>query len=184
MQKVKKLQLITPQNATGFPKESPNPNQEMAVMKKNKVEIARDKLIAWIADYKKKFKTYPKTSLDFYIVGRVLGKGAFGKVNMCLNKLSRKLVAIKSLHKQYLESEHNKKKFQNEVALLRDIKHKNVIRLYETFPCEQFLLLVIELCGGGDLLTYVRKRRKLTEPVAKVAFKQVFFKLLEKMYRF
>ena len=25
----------------------------------------------------------------------------------------------------------------------------------------------MEVCGGGDLLTYVRKRRKLKEPVAK-----------------
>jgi hypothetical protein len=29
----------------------------------------------------------------------------------------------------------------------------------------------MEVCGGGDLLTYVRKRRKLKEPVAKHIFK-------------
>jgi serine/threonine protein kinase len=84
-------------------------------------------------------------------------------------------VAIKSLHKQYLASEHNKKKFENEIALLRLLKHKSIIRLYETFSSDNFSLLVIELCSGGDLLTYVRKRRKLTEPIAKVAFKQVNF---------
>jgi len=122
---------------------------------------------------KKKNRSYPKTNLDFYIVGRLLGKGAFGKVNLCLHKLSGKLVAIKSLHKQYLSSEHNKKKFENEIALLRLLKHKNIIRLYETFTSDNFSLISIELCGGGDLLTYVRKRRRLTEPVAKAAFKQV-----------
>ena len=31
----------------------------------------------------------------------------------------------------------------------------------------------MELCGGGDLLNYVRKRRKLKEDVAKYVFKQV-----------
>lgn len=31
----------------------------------------------------------------------------------------------------------------------------------------------MELCAGGDLLNYVRKRRKLKEPVAKYVFKQV-----------
>ncbi len=103
----------------------------------------------------------------------MLGKGAFGKVNLCVHKLSEKLVAIKSLHKHFLESEHNNGKLQNEISLLRMLKHKNVIRLYETFSTDNFLLIVIELCGGGDLLTYVRKRRKLTEPIAKVAFKQI-----------
>lgn len=31
----------------------------------------------------------------------------------------------------------------------------------------------MELCSGGDLLTYVRKRRKLKEEVAKYFFKQL-----------
>jgi serine/threonine protein kinase len=32
---------------------------------------------------------------------------------------------------------------------------------------------VIELCAGGDLLNYVRKRRKLKEDVAKHIFRQI-----------
>jgi len=31
----------------------------------------------------------------------------------------------------------------------------------------------MELCSGGDLLTYVRKRRKLKEDIAKYFFKQI-----------
>ena len=31
----------------------------------------------------------------------------------------------------------------------------------------------MELCPGGDLLNYVRKRRKLTEKAAKYLFKQI-----------
>jgi serine/threonine protein kinase len=36
----------------------------------------------------------------------------------------------------------------------------------------------MELCAGGDLLTYVRKRRKLGEKVAKYVFKQIMEGLL------
>jgi hypothetical protein len=32
-------------------------------------------------------------------------------------------------------------------------------------------MLVMELCAGGDLLNFVRKRKKLEEPLAKVLFK-------------
>ena len=31
----------------------------------------------------------------------------------------------------------------------------------------------MELCAGGDLLNYVRKRRKLKEPIARKIFKQI-----------
>jgi len=31
----------------------------------------------------------------------------------------------------------------------------------------------MELCAGGDLLNFVRKRKKLDEEVAKVIFKQI-----------
>lgn len=34
-------------------------------------------------------------------------------------------------------------------------------------------MLVMELCAGGDLLNFVRKRKKCDEPLAKVLFKQI-----------
>lgn len=45
--------------------------------------------------------------------------------------------------------------------------------LYESFESEKHILYVEELCAGGDLLTYVRKRRKLKESVAKFIMKQI-----------
>lgn len=57
--------------------------------------------------------------------------------------------------------------------MLKRAKHKNIVRLYEYFETEKHLLFVIELCAGGDLLTYVRRRRRLKEDVAKCLFKQI-----------
>jgi serine/threonine protein kinase len=34
-------------------------------------------------------------------------------------------------------------------------------------------MLAMELCAGGDLLNFVRKRKKLDENVARVLFKQI-----------
>jgi len=36
----------------------------------------------------KQFKYSPETTSEFYRIGRVLGKGAFGKVNFAMHKLS------------------------------------------------------------------------------------------------
>ena len=56
---------------------------------------------------------------------------------------------------------------------MKRIRHKNIVRLYEYFETDKYLLFVIELCAGGDLLNYVRRRRRLSEDVAKCLFKQI-----------
>ena len=35
------------------------------------------------------------------------------------------------------------------------------------------MILAMELCAGGDLLNYVRKRKKLEEGESKILFKQI-----------
>lgn len=44
----------------------------------------------------------PKTTPEFYRAGKMLGRGAFGKVSMGMHKLTRKLVALKSINKEYM----------------------------------------------------------------------------------
>ena len=39
----------------------------------------------------------PPTDILFYKIGKIIGRGGFGKVHIGMHKLSRKLVAIKSL---------------------------------------------------------------------------------------
>ena len=103
----------------------------------------------------------------------MLGKGAFGKVNLGMHKIARKLVAIKSMNKDFLNDEKSKKKLMQEVSIIKRTRHPNVVKLYETFESEKHVLFSMEMCAGGDLLNYVRKRRKLKEPVAKILFKQI-----------
>ena len=45
--------------------------------------------------------------------------------------------------------------------------------MYETFETKRHIMLVMELCAGGDLLNFVRKRKRLDEETAKVLFKQI-----------
>jgi serine/threonine protein kinase len=44
----------------------------------------------------------PQTTPEFYRAGKMLGRGAFGKVSLGMHKLSRKLVALKSINKEYM----------------------------------------------------------------------------------
>jgi len=55
-----------------------------------------------IKDSFKRKNDAPVTDITFYRVGKMLGRGAFGKVNLAMHKLVRKLVALKSLNKEIL----------------------------------------------------------------------------------
>ena len=121
-----------------------------------------------------KFKEAPSTTSEFYRIGRVLGKGAFGKVNLAAHKVSEQLVAIKSINKEFLKNEEDqRKKIMQELAILKQSRHQSIMRLYDSFETSKHICFVMELCAGGDLLTYVRKRRKLKEDSAKYFFKQL-----------
>ena len=101
----------------------------------------------------------------------MIGKGAFGKVNLAIHRLTGKFVALKSISKQMMSDESSLKKVRQEYKILKKARHPNIVRLYESFDTESHIVYVMEVCGGGDLLTYVRRRRKLKEDYAKFLFR-------------
>lgn len=40
-----------------------------------------------------------ETKTEYYKIGKVIGKGAFGKVNLAIHRLTTKFVALKSISK-------------------------------------------------------------------------------------
>ena len=50
------------------------------------------------------------TKIDYYKIGKVIGKGAFGKVNLAVHKLTECLCAVKSINKQFFSDESQSKK--------------------------------------------------------------------------
>jgi len=115
----------------------------------------------------------PATTVDFYWCGKILGKGAFGQVTLAMHKLSKKLVACKAINWSILKKDSQKEKLEMEVSILKRFRHPNVVKLFETIDSKNHKLLMMELCAGGDLLNYVRKRRRLKEDYAKFIFKQI-----------
>ena len=133
----------------------------------------REKLSSYIKNYFKEKGHYPKSSPNFYKYGRLLGKGAFGKVNLALHIASGKLVAIKSFNKKKLLSEHSKQKIKTEIDVLKKLKNSNYFtKIYDAFQTETHILIVMEfICA--DLLGFIRKREKLSEKISKIIFIQI-----------
>ena len=136
--------------------------------------LESNRLSSYIKSYYTKHNAYPKTKLPFYKFGRLIGRGAFGKVNLGLHILSGRIVAIKSFNKSKLETPSKARdKIYHEVSLMRNLKHNLIIRIYETIETSQYILIIMEHISGGDLLSFVKKRTKLSEKTAKYIFRQL-----------
>ncbi|KAJ1513725.1 hypothetical protein HMI55_005285 [Coelomomyces lativittatus] len=55
---------------------------------------------------------------------------------------------------------------QSEVAILRRVKHKNIIRLFDMFESPQKIFLVMELVTGGELFDRIIEKGHYSEPEA------------------
>ncbi|OMJ90967.1 hypothetical protein SteCoe_6533 [Stentor coeruleus] len=113
------------------------------------------------------------TNANFYLIGKQLGKGAFGKVYLGLHRLTGLKVAIKTIDKSIILDDRTRRKVFQEVYVMKKIFHQNVIRLLEVFESSKHLMIVLEYSGGGDLLQLVKTRGSLTELEGKHIFSQL-----------
>jgi serine/threonine protein kinase len=132
-----------------------------------------ENLSKYIKDYFNTHSSYPPTDISFYKFGRVIGRGAFGKVNIGLNILTGRIVAIKSFNKKNLSNEKAKKKILYETDLMRGLYHPAVTKILETFETDQYFLIIMEYISGGNLQNFVKKRRKLSEKTSRILFRQL-----------
>lgn len=133
----------------------------------------REKLSRHLRRYYLQKHTLPTTTSEYYHFERLIGKGAFGTVSLATHKLTGLHVAIKSLDKAYIQDDRTRRKVFNEVINMRKISNFHVIRLFEVFESTRHFNMVLEYCGGGDLLHFVKNRGKLPESEAKLIFYQV-----------
>uniref|UniRef100_A0A672PRE6 Serine/threonine-protein kinase DCLK2 n=1 Tax=Sinocyclocheilus grahami TaxID=75366 RepID=A0A672PRE6_SINGR len=100
------------------------------------------------------------TIMNKYKIGKVIGDGNFAVVKECL-LYGWEFVVTHALNTQ----EHL---IESEVAVLRRVKHPNIIMLIEEVDTPTELYLVMELVKGGDLFDAITSSTKYTERDASV----------------
>ncbi len=130
---------------------------------REKQNSAVKSLIEEIMSHVKKTGEIPTTTLKYYKIIKLLGKGSFGKVYLGLQKLTNRLVAIKTLSKTSCKEE-KKKKVLSEINIFKKfLGHPHIIQLLEVFENDKFVFFVMEFASSGDLLNYVKKKKVLDE---------------------
>ena len=107
-----------------------------------------------------------------------LGKGAFGEVYLTSKQGSKEKFATKKIDKKFTLNPKAKKYLDNEISILKDIDHPNIVKLYDVKETSQFYYLVTEYCNGGGLSDcleqYQEKHNKaFPEEIVQYLMKQI-----------
>ena len=67
----------------------------------------------------------------------------------------------------------NRKKFFEEMAIMKTLDHPNILRVFEVFKDQKRFYLVTELCTGGELFDEVSKKDFFSEKDAALVISQL-----------
>uniref|UniRef100_F7DUB0 Myosin light chain kinase family member 4 n=1 Tax=Xenopus tropicalis TaxID=8364 RepID=F7DUB0_XENTR len=87
---------------------------------------------------------------NFYTVetSEMLGGGRFGQVHRCVEKSSGLSLAAKIIK---VKSHKEKEEVKNEIQVMNQLNHVNLIQLYDAFESRNDIVLIMEYVKGGEL---------------------------------
>lgn len=104
---------------------------------------------------------------EFYDIGPQLGRGRFSKVCEATHKKTGVKHAVKIIDKGKLIATE-KELLRTEIAILKLVTHPNIIRLHDVYEDKQYIFIVTELVGGGELFNRIVGRSRYTESEARI----------------
>jgi len=115
----------------------------------------------------------PLPSLPNYSLTEKIGTGSYGSVYKAHFKNgAREVVAVKCVRKSGL-SKHEVDNIVNEISLLKKLKHPHIVEMKEFAWDSNYIYIIMDYCGGGDLSHYIRNNCQLSEPVVKLFLQQL-----------
>lgn len=121
---------------------------------------SHEDLVSWV----NALKSASSILEDFYGVGRQLGKGSYGEVFLCTDKLTGERYAVKVIQKN--PNNRKQKKFiERERAIMTTVQHQNIVRTLDVFEGPSKLAIVSEYMEGGELFDLIIASQYFTESV-------------------
>ena len=116
--------------------------------------------------------TAPQRLSGCYRIGEQLGRGAFAVVLSAERLSDGRRFAVKMVRKSRLKR-WDLRGLRLEIAVLKEVEHENVVRLYDVFESKQRIGIVLERLDGGELLDVVIAKGSFSESEAAQCFAQM-----------
>ncbi|KAI5358352.1 Putative serine/threonine-protein kinase, active [Septoria linicola] len=131
------------------------------------VQERRDKLANSYQSLLSEFSASDLHSVGNYSLGRLIGKGSFGKVYLAQHKLTNgSKVVLKSAKKDDAN-------LAREIHHHRQFLHPHIARLYEVIVTESLVWLVLEYCPGDELYNYLLNHGRMDAAKVQKIFTQL-----------
>src|SRR5580698_5057695 len=99
-----------------------------------------------------------RTTLGKYQVVRELGAGGMGTVYLAVDSNLKRTVALKVLHKERASNETLVRRFESEATASAQLKHENIVTVYDAGQVDGHLFIALEFVDGTDIHELVAKR--------------------------
>ncbi|CAI5490886.1 unnamed protein product [Closterium sp. Naga37s-1] len=104
---------------------------------------------------------------DQYSMGKELGRGQYGVIRECKDKMTGVPFACKSISKTKLSGTREVEDVQREIKVMEVLRgHSAVIELHATYEDQKRVHLIMELCEGGELFERISQRHHYPEDEA------------------
>lgn len=110
---------------------------------------------------------------DNYSLMSVLGKGSYGEVRLAMHRLTRRLVAVKTMLRAKLTDAKLRKRAEAEVAIHSRLRHRHVARLFEVITSTRDICLCMQYAPCGTLREVLDDHGPLPEDRARRYFRQL-----------
>ena len=112
---------------------------------------------------------------SLYLELEDIGFGTYGKVKKaCLRSNPEIIRAIKIISKERLINGFDEEKLSNEILILKNLDHPNIMKLFEFFDDEEYYYMVTEYFDQNDLYQKMTKVYCMNEIVVKFLMGQIF----------
>uniref|UniRef100_A0A673YP31 Calcium/calmodulin-dependent protein kinase 1Da n=1 Tax=Salmo trutta TaxID=8032 RepID=A0A673YP31_SALTR len=98
-------------------------------------------------------------------------RGAFSEVVLAQERSTGKMFAVKCIPKKALKGKESS--IENEITVLRKIKHENIVALEDIYESSNHLYLIMQLVSGGELFDRIVEKGFYTEKDASTLIRQV-----------
>ena len=96
-------------------------------------------------------------SIDDLTLIKSLAKSSFGELFLTSKKGSSTQYITDLIEKTSIKAKDAKRYINNEISILKEVNHPNILKLIEVKDTEEKLYIVNEYCNGGNLEIFLEK---------------------------
>lgn len=111
--------------------------------------------------------------LSNYKIEETIGEGTYGKVKLATHLQTNEKVAIKIIDKSRLIHDGDNDRIKNEINILSQLNHPNILKAFEVFEDESNYYIAMERPAKGDLFKYICSKGRLSMDEASFIYYQI-----------